>query len=63
MVEKFNSQGLHDTFYLIDQTTEGWICWSYDTYMAERKNIYRIKVAKHEGKDHFQDLYLGWMTR
>jgi hypothetical protein len=50
MVEKFNNQGVHDKFYLDDQTTKGWICWSYDVYMAERKNIYRILVGKHEGK-------------
>jgi hypothetical protein len=49
MLEKFNNQRLHDKFYLIDQTTEGWIiCWSYDTDIWRReKNIYKFIVGKH----------------
>ena len=47
IVEKFKSQGLHDKFHLVDQKNEGRICCSYDIYMAERKNIYRIIVDKH----------------
>jgi len=52
MVVTFNSPGLDDNFYFVNQTTEGSKCWSHDTYMAERKNIYTIIVDKHEGKDH-----------
>ena len=52
MVVTFNRPGMDDKFYFVNQTTEGLKCWSYDTYMAERKNIYTIIVDKHEGKDH-----------
>ena len=52
VVVTFNSSGLHDKFYFVDQATKGSTCWSYDKYTAERKNISTIIVDKHEGKDH-----------
>jgi hypothetical protein len=58
MVETFNSQGLHDISIQLIKELRSDIS-SYGMYLVERNNIYRIIVAKHEGKG----LRLVWMTR